>query len=382
MPWPRSETEPSSWFGNIQPSNSAADIELWAAGKTTWSSRRSHSARSPLQASVKAGVSGRASGLRMKKIAAAIRPSASRPTIAKWSHVRAPSQPPPFFRASASASSACRAASWRRGGTSMNSSRSPSKARSAPATTVRPKTVAAGRKAAKRPTAVRRAARAISPCQVRAGFCSRVQTRRAISSISTWLANEDAAEARTTPTPARTSAHRRSPPAKASQTPAATGLSAGSWSERVRAVRARGGRKKRTRAVVARAAPPFRSARRRSRGRAMPRKRSSTPETMARRALRRNRWPSFTSATSAFAPRPLGCVRTLPRRLAGMRAASAGSWARALRTRTPRSGTERATRSAPSEKRAVWALCAARRKPARKGSELTTARAVPTSSGR
>ena len=97
MPWPRRETEPSSWFGNIHPSNSAADIELWAAGKTTWSSRRSHSARSPLQASVKAGVSGRAAGLRMKKTAAAIRPSARRPTRAWRTQVRAPSQPLVFL---------------------------------------------------------------------------------------------------------------------------------------------------------------------------------------------------------------------------------------------------------------------------------------------
>ena len=66
MPWPRSETEPSSWFGNIQPSNSAADIELWAAGKTTSSSGRPQRARSPLQASVRAGVRGSASGLRRK----------------------------------------------------------------------------------------------------------------------------------------------------------------------------------------------------------------------------------------------------------------------------------------------------------------------------
>ena len=117
-------------------------------------------------------------------------------------------------------------------------------------------------------------------------------------------------------------------------------------------MRARGGRKKRTRATVARVAPPRRSASRRWRGMAMPRKSSVRPETMARIALRRNRWPSLTSVNTAFAPRPLGCTRTLPRRLVGMRAASAGSWASALRTSTPRSGTERARRSALCEKRA------------------------------
>ena len=53
-----------------------------------------------------------------------------------------------------------------------------------------------------------------------------------------------------------------------------------------------------------------------------------------------------------------------------MRAASAGSWASALRTSTPRSGTASATRSAPCEKSAAWAPCAAWRKPARKASEL------------
>ncbi len=85
---------------------------------------------------------------------------------------------------------------------------------------------------------------------------------------------------------------------------------------------------------------------------------------------------------SARAALPDGSTSMLPRSFAGTRLARDGSWARALRTRTPRSGTERASRSALCENRVAWALWAARRNPARKGSELTIVRVVPTRSGR
>ncbi len=90
---------------------------------------------------------------------------------------------------------------------------------------------------------MRRTARRISPCHVRAGCRSRIQTRRPTASISTWLANDDAVDAHTMPMPASTRAHRRRPSANASQTPATTGRSSAFFIETVRAVRARGGRK-------------------------------------------------------------------------------------------------------------------------------------------
>ena len=98
--------------------------------------------------------------------------------------------------------------------------------------------------------------------------------------------------------------------------------------------------------------------------------------------MRRKRWPSCASFKIARAPRPLGPTVTPARSLAGIRAASSGSWASALFTSTPMSGTDSATRSAPCEKTSAWAPSAVRWKPARNASELTTARAVPTSSGR
>ena len=114
----------------------------------------------------------------------------------------------------------------------------------------------------------------------------------------------------------------------------------------------------------------------------MPRNSSRPPEPIASSALRRKRWPSRASFNKARAPRPLGPTVTPARSFAGMRATSAGSCASALLTSTPMSGTDSATRSAPCEKTSAWAPSAVRWKPARNASELTTARAVPTSSGR
>ena len=147
--------------------------------------------------------------------------------------------------------------------------------------------------------------------------------------------------------PARTSAHRRSPPAKASQTPATTGRSSALGIERVRAVRASGrqeeedegdggeGRpaaQERPAAVAGHGDAQEEQEQRPSRS---PGTRCGGTGGRASRAHHERSRPGRSAVPGRS-----------PRRLAGMRAASAGSWASALRTSTPRSGTERARRSA------------------------------------
>ena len=143
------------------------------------------------------------------------------------------------------------------------------------------------------------------------------------------------------------------------------------------------GRTRRTAAATARPSPAWRSALRRRRDtltvattRRAPRPRHRVAHSLRWLApFRKRRTPLPTTFS-------MSSVRAMSASTSTSSTRPGRSWERVPRISTPKSGSERITRSAPSENATACALRAACRKMALKGSDPTTRRAAPTSAGR